>query len=122
MKKIWGCKIGLVNESVDEHLLPWGSDNIMRRAVERTFLDLTKIYNDFCFSGWGESLTEQELAVIENRSPRLDKTLEDLLTELTVYRNHVSCVNIDGYEKIIKDLTEIILIEKLLRNEHNNIH
>jgi len=61
--KIWECKIG-TREDIE---LPRGSDWPMRRAVEQSFKDLTGLEAEFCFSGWGASLTEGELAVVEDR-------------------------------------------------------
>lgn len=64
MKNVWTCKIG---EDVGE--LPSGSDWPMRLAVARAYEELTGREPDFLFSGWGGSLDEGELAVVENRLP-----------------------------------------------------
>ena len=61
---IWGCKIGLKKGTVIS--LPGGSDAPMRQAVEEAFKSITGLDADFCFSGWGEKLTQvEELVVAE---------------------------------------------------------
>lgn len=62
---VWECKIGTDAEVA----LPPGCDAPMRRAVEAAFHAITNRDADFCFSGWGSSLTEPERAVVENRHP-----------------------------------------------------
>ncbi len=62
---IWGCKIGT------EKVLPPGSDLPMRKAVEKAFREITGHDPEFVFSGWNMELTEPELAVVEDRLPRL---------------------------------------------------
>jgi hypothetical protein len=61
---IWECKIGATHGP-----LPLGSDLPMRLAVERAYYELTGHECEFNFSGWGASLTEGELAVVEDRLP-----------------------------------------------------
>lgn len=61
----WACKIG-TRQSVD---IRAGADLPMRRAVEEAFHRVTGIEAEFNFSGWSASLTEAELAVVENRLP-----------------------------------------------------
>lgn len=70
---VWECKIG-VRGSV---ALPPGCDLPMRRAVEAAFKQVTGVDDEFNFSGWGGSLDEHELAVVENRMPS-EKHLRDL--------------------------------------------
>lgn len=65
MLKIWTCKIG----EVDTALLPDGSDRPMRHAARVAYVELTGREPNFCFSGWGGSLTEPERAAHENREP-----------------------------------------------------
>lgn len=60
VKKIWECKIGIVE---DEDLPP-GSDLPMRRAVEAAFMLVTGKEADFTFSGWGCELSEAERDVV----------------------------------------------------------
>lgn len=60
---VWDCKIG-VRGTVN---LPSGADWPIRRAVEAAFKEITGVDAEFCFSGWGGTLTEGELAVVENR-------------------------------------------------------
>lgn len=64
--KVWSCKIG---DYLDDDL-PEGADWPMRQAVQRAFRELTGKDTGNCFSGWGASFTEPEMAVIENREPR----------------------------------------------------
>ena len=64
-KDVWACKIGFT----DGNTLPSAADVPMRVAVEEAFFKLTGRYPDFIFSGWGETLTEGELAVLENHLP-----------------------------------------------------
>ena len=65
MTDVWTCKIGWA----DRAALPPGSDAPMRDAVERAFRELTGHDAKFTFSGWGGSLTEGELACVEDRLP-----------------------------------------------------
>ena len=64
-RDVWVCKVGWAGRSS----LPSGSDSPMRKAVWEAFLALTGHEPKFCFSGWGGSLEECELAVVENREP-----------------------------------------------------
>lgn len=57
---VWLCKIG-VSMRLD---LPQGSDLPMRKAVKAAFEDLTGGMADFCFSGWGGSLSIAEQVVV----------------------------------------------------------
>lgn len=69
LHRAWQCKIGIMVD-VD---LPPGSDALMRRAVERTFFELTGQHAEFNFSGWGASLDRYEYeAVAPTTSPRSD--------------------------------------------------
>jgi hypothetical protein len=66
--KIWTCKIGYAApESV-----PSGADVPMRNVVSYAFKNVTGHDNSFLFSGWGGTLTESELAVVENLEPAPD--------------------------------------------------
>lgn len=62
---IWSCKIGVTGALA----LPAGCDGPMRRAVDDAFQRLTGRQPEFIFSGWSATLTEPELAVVENRWP-----------------------------------------------------
>lgn len=54
-ERVWSCKVGgIVGE------IPMGSDLPMRRAIQEAFRQVTGAYPDFTFSGWGETLTENE--------------------------------------------------------------
>lgn len=64
--RIWTCKIGIIGD-VD---LPDGADSPMRMAVENRFKTLTGVNSDFNFSGWGDELTELEMAVVETKRTR----------------------------------------------------
>lgn len=61
---IWTCKIG---GKFTGHL-PAGADFPMRRAIESAYKEITGVYPDFLFSGWGAELTESEREVIEGRA------------------------------------------------------
>jgi hypothetical protein len=61
----WACKIG-TREGVG---VPRGADAPMRNAIEKAFRDVTGVDAEFCFSGWSATLTEPEMAVVENRLP-----------------------------------------------------
>jgi hypothetical protein len=73
---VWQCKIG--GPAV---ALPSGADGPMRDAVGTAFQLLTGSRDEFIFSGWGASLDEGELAVVENRAPVCEPrpTLEQAL-------------------------------------------
>lgn len=58
--RIWTCKIGGV---VDD--LPDGADFPMRQAIKEAYRRITGQDCDFCFSGWGGTLTELEQKVVE---------------------------------------------------------
>lgn len=81
---VWECKIG--GPSV---VLPSGADGPMREAVESAFRALVGAPSEFNFSGWGGSLNEGELAVVENRAPapQVRATLEHSLTRLLNYHS-----------------------------------
>ena len=64
--KVWSCKIGWATEEG----LPRGADFPMREAIAEAFLKLTGQSHEFIFSGWGAELTEDELAVVEDRVPQ----------------------------------------------------
>lgn len=74
---LWYCKIG---ETARE-MLPPGSDGPMRDAIEAAYKQLTGHESDYIFSGWAATLTEPELAVVENRFPVYEKTDGATLTE-----------------------------------------
>ena len=61
--KIWGCKIG----EVDDQELPDGADSPMREAVRIAYRKLTGHEPHFIFSGWGEELTRTEREVVTER-------------------------------------------------------
>lgn len=63
----WECKIG----AMGGFSLPNGADLPMRQAVKEAFGRITGMDAEFCFSGWAAKLTEQEMAVVENRLPKL---------------------------------------------------
>ena len=56
----WSCKIGGLTGP-----LPDGSDAPMRRAVEDAFVQVTGGTDEFCFSGWGATLTEGERECVD---------------------------------------------------------
>lgn len=60
---IWFCKVGGMVSS-----LPNGADLPMRQAIRRAFREITGSDDEFCFSGWGATLTEGQRAVVENRA------------------------------------------------------
>lgn len=64
-RQAWECKIGVLGEVE----VPHPGDPPLRRAVEEAFERLTGVEADYCFSGWGATLTESERAVVENRGP-----------------------------------------------------
>lgn len=84
-ENIWYCKIGGTG-----CYLPGGADLPMRDAITNAFRDVAGVYPEFLFSGWGQSLTESERAVVENRAPsaeyyaklRLEAAAPDLLAAL----------------------------------------
>jgi len=108
-RKIWECKIG----SININLLPDSADNPMRRAVEKAFLSTVKKESDFCFSGWGGQITESELAAIECREPCAIKSAIELIEQFEIVNEGISKINRHKINVIIKELKEIILIEKL---------
>ena len=66
MSTIWSCKVG----RLDDIPLPRGADLPMRQAIQEAYHRLTGRNCEFTFSGWGDDLTENELAVVEAREPR----------------------------------------------------
>lgn len=64
---LWSCQVG----EVPRASLPDGADGPMRNAVERAFKELTGFEPQYCFSGWGDRLTEVQRSVIEDRMPSL---------------------------------------------------
>lgn len=111
-RKIWGCKIGYA----DAFELPPGSDNPMRKAIEKAFKDITGHESDFCLSGWGEILDEKELSVIEDRYPKHSKSLRELLGQLILLVEVLDESNKPAMKTIIKELERIIIREILYGN------
>lgn len=68
----WDCKIGPHTKD-----LPDGADLPMREAVKEAYRKLTGKEPEWLFSGWGSKLDEIEIAVVENREPRLRQALAD---------------------------------------------
>jgi len=70
-ERVWTCKIG--GEVPDEVWEPDGEymahDAPMRTMVEQQFERQFGVEPEFCFSGWGHTLSETERAVVENREP-----------------------------------------------------
>lgn len=68
MYRVWECKIVVPHDAP----MPSGFDAVPRRAaieaVEAFGVDVV-----CCFSGWGGSLDETEIAVIENKPPKQDQ-------------------------------------------------
>lgn len=64
---VWTCKIG----STDLFGVGPGSDGSMRSAVSKAFYLLHGEECEFCFSGWGGKLDENELACILNTEPAI---------------------------------------------------
>ncbi len=62
-ENIWSCKIG------GPAHIGQGADLPMRAAVERAYRAITGQEPEFIFSGWGDSLTDNERAVVEDREP-----------------------------------------------------
>lgn len=60
---IWDCKIGIAPGTSVR--LPGGADEPMREAVERAYKDVTGLDAEFCFSGWGADLTDDETKVLK---------------------------------------------------------
>lgn len=67
---VWYCKVGFASN------LPPAADSPMRNAVGQAFCDMLGEWPEFTFSGWGQELTEAELAVVENRLPDPAKSNE----------------------------------------------
>lgn len=109
---VWFCKIGcLTKKSIVS-----GGDAPMRHVVEKEFKRLVSVENDFCFSGWESNLNEIELAVIENRLPKVSNELLEIAEEFRKISKEVSLENKSRATEIIKELNNIILIEKLKGN------
>jgi len=84
--KIWTCKVGFVNR------IPPGADLPMRLAVANAYRNVTGVAPSFQFSGWDDSLTEAERAVVEDRLPSTRLILRELdaeITRLMTYRESV---------------------------------
>lgn len=65
---VWSCKIG----SLANINLPRGADLPMHQAIKAAFYELLGEHAEFTFSGWGTKLDESQLAVVQNREPRLE--------------------------------------------------
>lgn len=68
-QQIWQCKIG----ECDVALLPRGADAPMRKAIADAYFKLTGVEPTFIFSGWNETLTEYERAIVEKSSVEMEK-------------------------------------------------
>ena len=93
MGDIWTCKIGRAGNK------PSGADAPMRDAIAAAYRTLTGEEPDFIFSGWGGSLTEGELACVENRLPdpnvvvaECRKTLDDTLDHMAGAQAHADAL------------------------------
>ena len=64
-KPIWNCKVGMLGNAA----LPNDADYPMRMAISKAYSKVVGVEPQFIFSGWSSSLTESELAVVENRMP-----------------------------------------------------
>lgn len=71
---IWSCKIG----TMENCIIPKGSDLLMRKAVEQAFKKITGLDCEFNFTGFSAELTESELAVVEDREPNIDVQIDEL--------------------------------------------
>lgn len=69
---VWTCQVGVLGNL--RHLLPHGADAPMREAIERRFARVLGMPAEFTFSGWGQPLSEEHLAVAENREPVYERT------------------------------------------------
>lgn len=104
---IWDCKIG-TREAVS---LPPGCDAPMRQAVQQAFWNITGVNAEFNFSGWSAKLTEDELAVVENRLPspehyaaeRVRDAAPDLLEALKEARAKIHSLVSDAYDTASAD-------------------
>ena len=56
---VWECKIGFAGH------LPQGADHPLRQAVQEAFERVAGHPAHFCFSGWGQTLTETEKSAID---------------------------------------------------------
>lgn len=87
-KPIWECKVGMLGDAI----MPDGCDFPMREAVRSAYARIVGAEPQFCFSGWSASLTEGELAVIEDRLPDPTKIsarvriVAELDKQIAVYR------------------------------------
>ena len=63
MKKetMWFCKIGVIGGAY----LPSGADGPMRQAIVQAFKEITGQDAEFIFSGWGNSLSDVERAIVQ---------------------------------------------------------
>ena len=68
--QVWECKIGITNHVV----LPNGADWPMREAVIRAFREIAGIEAEFCFSGWGGSLTDSEAGIVAEVFEKQEKS------------------------------------------------
>lgn len=104
---VWTCKIGVMGNAPKPH----SADGPMRLAVERVFRSLTGRDAEFCFSGWGGTIDECELAVVEDRLPNthpqpdasalvdvLRKMLDDYQTSDAHHPLHV-LVRLDHFDE-----------------------
>lgn len=106
---IWTCKIGYA----DRNILPGGSDRPMALAAERVFYELAGKRENFCFSGWGGCLTENELAVVEDRMPKISNSTLEIIEQLSTGCSAYLPENQIKIIKIMEELKNIVLIEKL---------
>lgn len=103
-ERVWTCKIG-TREAVD--IRP-GADLPMRRAVEAAFEKVAGVEAEFNFSGWGGSLDENELAVVENRPVSREHYLDWCLREaapelLSLVEDIEESLTADGTYRLLRE-------------------
>ena len=81
-ERIWTCKIG---GPVGE--LPRQPDFTMRKAVIDAFRSLTGVDAEYCFSGWGATLSDFERAVVENHDPTMAELAKAELAKAEAIRS-----------------------------------
>lgn len=71
-ERVYSCKIG------GTVALEPGAAGRMRNAIEQAYREITGREPEFMFDGWGDTLTEGERAVVEDRLPDPRKVLAEV--------------------------------------------
>lgn len=121
---VWQCQIGYAGS------LPKGADWPMRLAISNGFRGITGREPKFIFSGWGHKLSEEYLAVVEDRepTPTPTPTPDEAGVRAAVIAECARCVPtnwldplLSGSDRVIGEKCDARQIEALLRGIQDRI-